>query len=109
VFVALTRALRGLSQRERPFWRLWAISGLFSHTFSGAFQFSCTDQQLTDAGLNESSIALYRSGDGAGTWVEIPSTVDPVGNTISTTNPQTAFSLWSIAQSSTVVDKWDEY
>ena len=41
-----------------------------------------TDQQIAELGLNEGSLAIWYWNESSGNWVELPSTVDTVNNTV---------------------------
>ena len=90
--------------------RHWDISALGGSVFSVAIAFSYTHEQVAAASLGESSLKLMKSGNGGASWTEVPSVLDMDANTITTSNPQTSFSLWAISGSSpSSVCNWQEY
>jgi hypothetical protein len=89
--------------------KYWAITGLPGHTYSTTLTFDYTEGEVSGAELNEGNLAIYRSMDGGGSWTELGSLTDTVLNEISTASPQSAFSLWAIAQETTPVQEWKRY
>jgi len=88
-------------------WDIGSLTGSFSATIT----FSYTDAELTQAGLDEGNLHLLRRDEWSGLWMEVPSTTDPVANTIRNSSPVSSFSLWAIGAGvpTTEVHCWDQY
>jgi len=88
-------------------WDIGSLTGSFSATIT----FSYTDAELTQAGLDEGNLHLLRRDEWSGLWMEVPSTTDPVANTIRNSSPVSAFSLWAIGAGvpTTEVNCWEQY